>query len=329
LDQGGPAVDLRRPDVDPIAREAAYQLKSSLGLNGYGPFHLGHEELELGIAHAATTAYGRENLGRLRRFFPPMAPVQRSIPRNTSYAGSNAERGRMRELLRARGLPVFNGEYPPDISAPPPLRSMEIWMPFSPGTRVLCDQGNNTMAMVEGHVASHAPSELRYALDFAPLDRAPGLPVTSVAPGRAYVYGGGRVNKADNWGYGNLVLVDHGNGYGSLYAHLDGFLVQSGDRVDARQPIGTVGATGLTGGHNHLHFQMVRMRREPNPSLEVHRIEGPPAPGPDTPFEGTFPFDLIAVDPSVQRLLPTKIPSSGFRSGEAIDLNTAAVYQAP
>ncbi len=55
--------------------------------------------------------------------------------------------------------------------------------------------------------------------------------------------------------YGNTVVVDHGLGLQSLYAHLSEILVKPGDEARRGQTIGRSGATGMAGG-DHLHFGM-------------------------------------------------------------------------
>lgn len=55
------------------------------------------------------------------------------------------------------------------------------------------------------------------------------------------------------WGLGLIVVVDHGNGYHSLYAHLGKIYVQKGQNVDLGDILGEVGLTGHTSGpHTHL-----------------------------------------------------------------------------
>jgi murein DD-endopeptidase MepM/ murein hydrolase activator NlpD len=67
----------------------------------------------------------------------------------------------------------------------------------------------------------------------------------------------GTVVHADYLGiYGNCVIVDHGLGVQSLYAHLSSIDVKSGDKVEKGQQIGRSGMTGLAGG-DHLHFTML------------------------------------------------------------------------
>jgi murein DD-endopeptidase MepM/ murein hydrolase activator NlpD len=67
----------------------------------------------------------------------------------------------------------------------------------------------------------------------------------------------GRVVYADWLGiYGNCVILDHGMGVQSLYAHLSSFEVAVGDRVDKDGRLGLSGETGMAAG-DHLHFTML------------------------------------------------------------------------
>ncbi|MEK6603041.1 MAG: peptidoglycan DD-metalloendopeptidase family protein [Nitrospirota bacterium] len=56
-------------------------------------------------------------------------------------------------------------------------------------------------------------------------------------------------------GYGLLAIVDHGEGFFSLYAHASKLLVSVGDSVRGHQPIGEIGDTGLT-GESTLYFEL-------------------------------------------------------------------------
>jgi murein DD-endopeptidase MepM/ murein hydrolase activator NlpD len=65
-------------------------------------------------------------------------------------------------------------------------------------------------------------------------------------------------------GYGNLVIIQHQNGFSSLYAHLSTIQVKSGQVLAEGQSIGTVGATGNATG-NHLHIEIHLSNRAVNP----------------------------------------------------------------
>jgi murein DD-endopeptidase MepM/ murein hydrolase activator NlpD len=85
-----------------------------------------------------------------------------------------------------------------------------------------------------------------------------GVPIRAADDG--YVVMAGR----DTWGYGNQVVIDHGNGYLTRYAHLNTILVKAGQSVKKNQQIGTMGSTGRSTGP-HLHFEIIYagVRRNP------------------------------------------------------------------
>jgi len=60
----------------------------------------------------------------------------------------------------------------------------------------------------------------------------------------------------NNYGYGNMVMIDHGNGFQSLYAHLSGIYRGCGQSVGQGETIGAVGTTGRSSGP-HLHFELM------------------------------------------------------------------------
>ena len=68
----------------------------------------------------------------------------------------------------------------------------------------------------------------------------------------------------DRYGYGNLVEVNHGNGYATRYAHNKVNLVAVGDKVEKGQVIALMGATGRATGPN-LHFEVLENGRAVNP----------------------------------------------------------------
>lgn len=67
-----------------------------------------------------------------------------------------------------------------------------------------------------------------------------------------------------NSGYGSMVMVDHGNGFVSLYAHMNTIYVRQGENVAKGEQLGTVGNTGRSTGP-HLHFEIRQQGAARNP----------------------------------------------------------------
>jgi murein DD-endopeptidase MepM/ murein hydrolase activator NlpD len=62
----------------------------------------------------------------------------------------------------------------------------------------------------------------------------------------------------DGWnndGYGNLLIIDHGDGWQSVYGHLDRILVNCADDVIRGETVALMGSTGNSSGP-HLHFEL-------------------------------------------------------------------------
>ena len=68
----------------------------------------------------------------------------------------------------------------------------------------------------------------------------------------------------NNYGYGNMIMVDHGNNFQSLYAHLSGISVVCGQSVGQGDLIGAIGNTGRSTG-SHLHFEIRSLSSWVNP----------------------------------------------------------------
>lgn len=95
-------------------------------------------------------------------------------------------------------------------------------------------------------------------VDLAPKSGKEGEPI--------YVTGNGVVTQVgfDAGGYGRYVLVDHGFGYKTRYAHLSKALVVKGQEVTRGQMIAEMGNTGRSTG-THLHYEVIYMGRHVNP----------------------------------------------------------------
>ncbi len=66
------------------------------------------------------------------------------------------------------------------------------------------------------------------------------------------------------YGYGNYIVIDHGNGFQTLYAHLSAIMVRAGQSVGKGVRIGSVGSTGKSTG-SHLHFEVRYKGAQRNP----------------------------------------------------------------
>ena len=98
------------------------------------------------------------------------------------------------------------------------------------------------------------------------IDANTGDPVTAAAGGVISFSG-------VKGGYGNVVEVDHGNGYTTLYAHNSALLVRAGDVVLAGQQIAKVGSTGRSTG-SHLHFEVKLNGAQVNPRQFLDKVRG-------------------------------------------------------
>lgn len=86
-----------------------------------------------------------------------------------------------------------------------------------------------------------------------------GIDFTSTLNAEALATGDGVVEdlKSDEWGYGNMVVIDHGYGFKSRYAHLNKFAVEKGQEVKRGEVVGYIGCTGKATGV-HLHYEVMK-----------------------------------------------------------------------
>jgi len=71
-------------------------------------------------------------------------------------------------------------------------------------------------------------------------------------------------------GYGNLVEINHGDGYVTRYAHNEKTLVKVGETVKRGEPIALMGSTGRSTGP-HVHFEVIRNGRQVDPLSFIGR----------------------------------------------------------
>ncbi|MDI5949062.1 M23 family metallopeptidase [Flavobacterium yafengii] len=93
-----------------------------------------------------------------------------------------------------------------------------------------------------------------------------GMDFTAKTGSPIYATGDGVVAKADNTasGFGNHIVIRHGFGYETLYAHLSKYKARAGQRVKRGDVIGYVGSTGRSEGP-HLHYEVHKDKKVVNP----------------------------------------------------------------
>jgi len=121
----------------------------------------------------------------------------------------------------------------------------------------------------------------------------------------------GVVTRADySKSYGNVVYVDHGDGFETRYAHLRGFTVGRGQRVQKGQQVGQLGNTGIGTGP-HLHFEIRRNGRPINPITMLD--------------SATVRPDNTATEPSNEQVQPATRQDKPARSQVAAQAQEGAI----
>jgi murein DD-endopeptidase MepM/ murein hydrolase activator NlpD len=94
----------------------------------------------------------------------------------------------------------------------------------------------------------------------------PGIDIANRAAPPVLAADSGTVTKAqwDSTGYGNMVMIDHGNGFVTRYGHLSKIYVSVGQTVARGNAIGQMGSTGRSTG-THLHFEIYQGATRINP----------------------------------------------------------------
>ena len=94
----------------------------------------------------------------------------------------------------------------------------------------------------------------------------PGMDITAELGAKIYPLKDGTVvlMSFSRWDYGRSVVVDHGNGMQTRYAHMGKIFVEEGDSITTDTAVGEVGLTGRTTGP-HLHIEILKNNRAVNP----------------------------------------------------------------
>jgi len=98
-----------------------------------------------------------------------------------------------------------------------------------------------------------------------------GVDFTADRGTEVYATGDGVVEVVESkrWGYGKSIVINHGFGYKTLYAHLSKFEVKQGQKVKRGELIGLIGSTGKSTGP-HLHYEVIKDGVKVNPIGYFH-----------------------------------------------------------
>ncbi|MGL4345990.1 MAG: peptidoglycan DD-metalloendopeptidase family protein [Cellulosilyticaceae bacterium] len=135
----------------------------------------------------------------------------------------------------------------------------------SGGAAVKPSGGGSFMHPLNGAGKISSPYGSRWGSFHRAIDIAApaGTPIYASAAGTV-VYSG-----YNNGGYGKMVIIDHGNGYRTYYAHNNSLYVQVGQKVSKGQNIASVGSTGNSTG-NHVHFEIRKNGNPINPYSYIY-----------------------------------------------------------
>jgi len=132
---------------------------------------------------------------------------------------------------------------------------------------------------VEVEIVS-TPKSIRLPVDSFTLTQGyhflhPAIDLAATKGSPVYTIMEGTVEEAKNnrLGYGNVVVINHGNGFRSLYAHLSKIEVKIGEKIEKDGLIGLVGSTGWSTGP-HLHFQIWQDGKSVNPKSFIETYSG-------------------------------------------------------
>ena len=193
---------------------------------------------------------------------PRQLPLEALRPLRLPGARTGAQIRDLALPLQLRVEPTLlpTATWEPVLTATPILSSFGVWEPvlpgapgyFGPGACALDSQyapvGNGTFVWP---TVDHWLSGYDYSW------RHPGLDFNAAMESPIYAVDAGQVVYAgwNNYGYGNFLVLDHGNGWFSAYAHLSQFYVTCNEGVSQGQVVAASGTTGNSTGP-HLHFEL-------------------------------------------------------------------------
>ncbi|NCN03919.1 MAG: peptidoglycan DD-metalloendopeptidase family protein [Candidatus Pacebacteria bacterium] len=154
------------------------------------------------------------------------------------------------EFLNDETFELATGQYlviPGGVKPNTPVAAVrkQTYVSYTPDAGVVSGSGNFVWPASGGITQGY--SFYHKAFDIA---NRSGGPILAADSGTVMIAGW-----VDNSGYGNRVVIDHGNGYVTLYAHMSVTQVRPGQRVNRGDVVGQMGSTGRSTG-THLHFEI-------------------------------------------------------------------------
>ena len=179
-----------------------------------------------------------------------------SIPVGTQEVLVEGTPGQETVLIRVTkrcGVPVASA----DLNSVTRLRAEPLLVAVGYGSHPeLFDFFGVDGLMFQWPVQGNISSDYGYRYIFGGLNFHRGVDIPAPMGSAVHAAANGTVIFAGSRGsYGNLVIIDHGNGFQTLYGHNSGFVVKEGDVVTKGQTIAAVGSTGRSTGP-HCHFEV-------------------------------------------------------------------------
>lgn len=172
------------------------------------------------------------------------------------YASPNIPKGTW--LIIPGGQREYNTWSPTGVTREDPATARN-WGPGACGPVTGGSVGTGTYIWPAPHHFlsgnDYSPETNHYGID---IDGETGDPIYATDSG-VIVYAGW-----NDYGYGNMIMIDHGDNWQSLYAHLESIWVTCGESVVQGQTIGAMGSTGKSSG-SHLHFEIMHGIAKVNP----------------------------------------------------------------
>lgn len=190
---------------------------------------------------------------------------------------------------------------PKNLSDKERIESAEHIDSYSTGTLIFIPSSSGTVSPQATAIGALSwPLRGRITAKFGPRrnKRSPheGIDIDGEHGDEVTAAAGGTVIRTGRQGkYGRVVLIDHGNGLTTLYAHLSRPLVRAGDRVSRGDPIATVGRSGNATG-THLHFEVRRHEQPLDPIPYLQAGTAVAASPPKVPHR-THPKESVIVEP--------------------------------